>query len=98
MQIDVTWNLFFTPIFLFILYLVLRYYLGQRFGELHGKIEKNNDDAVNRFKENRSSLNKIGECMVSLKIEMEKRITRAECDVNHVKLWDRIHEIEKEGA
>jgi hypothetical protein len=98
MQIEMNWNLFATPLFLFLLYLVLRYHLGQRFTEVHERLEENNNGAIERYKENKSALTKIGECVVALKIEMEKRITRVECDKNHDDLWKRIHEIERDAA
>lgn len=83
-NIDLTYNFFTTPFLL----LVLGYFIKKW-------ITDTQESAKERHVKTESALEKINNCLVGLKVDIEKRITRNECDENHRDVWDRIHEVEK---
>jgi hypothetical protein len=80
--IDLTYNFFTTPVLLSILAYFIRKWISDT-----------QESAKDRHIKTEITLDKINACLVGLKLDLEKRITRNECDDNHDKLWDRLHEL-----
>lgn len=86
MTIDMTYNFFSTPVLL----VTLAYFIKKWISDTQTNAAQRNADM-------RASLSKIDACMVAMKIELERKVPRPECDTVSGKLWERLHEIEQGG-